>query len=628
MGGADGAAAASLFRGSSLSAEDFLVRESIQNSWDAARNHRRAFPNEKIPFRMVFRFVDYAGNDKLSLIESLGINELKTHFDQASTGELSEKLSNQAEDAFHLLESDQPLTVLYLEDYGTHGLYGIPTHPKSHLYKALYVFGVTGKSEGSGGSFGFGKSAFIRASRSRTVVAYSQFNPVQKGAEFENDDPVTRRAIGWSWWNQHDIQNQAFEGRAVMFQQPPSESSLPFEDDEADRVAQSIGITPRIETGHSTLGTTLALVDPVVDPERIIESVEKWWWPALIEHGLNFEIEIVKANGEVCVPRPKSNHSLKNYIHAFGLANGTDIIDETNTNEQLASKNWQKIRFQDVSLVAGTMALTCAEVSQETLIDPITGELVTPKVALIRAPRMVMKYYESPGRNLPITGVYIASEEVDSHLRATEPPAHDDWDTKSNSDIPEISTFVASSVMSKIKNSLSAFARGFQIKDSREKKPLGHFSKLLSNLMGGAPGPWPPPPPSNSPISIQYPNGVELHAEANGEISAQTTIRVGLNSAHVESHIDTPIAASFSVQYTIIEDDSPSGSTIPVTVTSTTTARATTKVTNPVSENNWLLTLKPEEEIDFIIKTASYSADWTGRFEPVVKLINTSDSEQ
>jgi len=614
LGGADGAAAASIFRAGSLSAEDFLARESIQNSWDAAITLRKRNPDSDIPFRMAFRFVDYEGPEKAQMLEAFGITELSKHF--INKDGLDQKLLIQVESAFEIVQSEGPLRILYLEDFGTHGLYGVPPHSKSHLYKALYVFGVTGKGEGSGGSFGFGKGAFIRASRSRTIVAYSLFQAVTKGEEFDHDDPTTRRLVGWSWWNQHDIANTSFDGRAVMFSPPHGEGSLPYADIEADDIAQSLGINIRKTAQLKDLGSTLALVDPVIDPHKLLESLEKWWWPALTEHGLNFELEVVLPSGDVLIPRPRMNETLKPFIHAYGLAVGTDVVSQEKS-ETISSTNWQKIQVSAGALEPGVMALTCAEMHETNLRDSDTGELVTPKVALIRGPRMVIQYYESTGRNLPISGVYLAHESIDSHLRATEPPAHDDWDTKENSDIPKDSTAVAQSVMNKIRNALSKFAQEFAAPPSTTQKPLTHFSKLLGDLFGGNPGPWPPPPPESIPVSIQYPSGVQLKSIGDKEIAASTKVKLSL----IPTEDIQSLTCTFSSRFTVFEDDNPSTETVELNV------ELINGDANLQPDGKWEIKLNHESAIEFQLATVAYSSDWTGRFEPRIDYQKTLDTE-
>ena len=186
LGGASGGLAGKVFKGiDTLTASDLLAREVIQNSWDASRklNHGKSRA-DKAPFKMEFQFLELSGKSKLEFLKVSGLAEIRKE-------SLSMKKADAdlAKESFDQIYSEEPLNLLICSDFGAHGLYGsIDLGSDSILFRAIYMFGDTGKGEeeGMGGSYGFGKSAFIRGSGIATVFAYTSFAPF-------GNDKVSRR---------------------------------------------------------------------------------------------------------------------------------------------------------------------------------------------------------------------------------------------------------------------------------------------------------------------------------------------------------------------------------------------------------------------------------------------------
>jgi hypothetical protein len=145
-----------LFRGGALSDTALLAREAIQNSTDAAERFGKVHRN--VPFRVVFRFVHLFGDQKAAAIEALDLRGMAAHRAEYPTDPL------QPGSVLDTLDDRRtPLQLLYVEDYGTHGLYGDPsTFKNSHLFMAMYYIGASTKGADEGGLYGFGKSALQR----------------------------------------------------------------------------------------------------------------------------------------------------------------------------------------------------------------------------------------------------------------------------------------------------------------------------------------------------------------------------------------------------------------------------------------------------------------------------------
>ena len=144
-GGASGTTFTQALGNEGIAAADLVAREVLQNSWDAALCK---IENDDTAFRFKFRFVEYVGNEHTKIVKTLGLSAL---LDQRKSLQSDARDIPELENVRCLLDSKQPLRVLYLEDFGTHGMFGDPKNFKSsHLYKAMYILGSTSKNAEEG----------------------------------------------------------------------------------------------------------------------------------------------------------------------------------------------------------------------------------------------------------------------------------------------------------------------------------------------------------------------------------------------------------------------------------------------------------------------------------------------
>ena len=201
------------------------------------------------------------------------------------------------------------------------------------MFLAMYYIGGSDKPADAGGSYGFGKSALERASRTHSVIAHTAFEPV-------DDDPVTSRLIGFTWWPSLQVGDKMFDGRGNFSDQHasgPGQERLitPFEDEQANSIAQALGVQLRDAGRLEELGTSFLVVDTAIDPSELLLEVEKWWWPALED---NKVIEVVLPDGEVRTPKPLDNKFVARFEHPYRIAVGLEQPTDPNT-ERLASKS-------------------------------------------------------------------------------------------------------------------------------------------------------------------------------------------------------------------------------------------------------------------------------------------------
>ena len=482
-GGVSGTTFTQALGNEGLTAAELVAREVLQNSWDAAQ-----FRTEKNApaFRFKFRFADYIGTEHSKISKSLGLDELLKQREGLRSDARDIPELDEVRD---LLNPKKPLRILYLEDFGTHGMFGDPKDFKSsHLYKAMYILGSTSKNteEGTrGGTFGFGKSAFIGASSVHTAIAYTRF-AARKG------DDATRRLVGFVWWGDHEIGTNSFQGRAMFGKAAKviRDGAEPLVDKAADEMAEQLGMTSRSKE-KSDYGSTVMLLNPTVTAEDLKLAVERNWWPALEDKLMDIVIE--KTDGTQLIPRPQSNKHLKPFLQAYGIARGQKTPGDEQI-ERLASTKW---RADDKGLKYGDLALVLDTDFEptESESDSGFGETNSPTVALIRGPRMVIEYKSFSSR-LPIRGVYIADPSVDNHLRQVEPPAHNSWEKNWSKDLNKESKRVARGVMDRIRRSIKEFALEFAPPPSSFTANLPLLGDLLSGLFGGkAPGKKPKPDP-------------------------------------------------------------------------------------------------------------------------------------
>lgn len=476
MGGAGGDAFSRAFEGVA-SVEDIVAREVIQNSWDASQRFQSEFKDQSLKgvapkFKMVFEFKEFTGKDKESILNAIDVKELQGRLKQEGYERLA---LNKDETILDQTSSNHPLKVLYIHDYGATGLRGDPTGSEYHRSDFFRAFGELGGNDRStgGGAFGYGKSAFIRASKIRLVIAYSSFLP-------QKSDPRTRRLWGFLYWKGHG----KFSGMALLGQRSQAGRwpNTPATDELADALAEKFGFDKRHARDPNSCGTSMLIIDHVLDADRLKDSIEKFWWPAFETFKGEFDVSIL-ANGQVMRPQPAQNSWCKPFLRAFEIA--------SDPNSPIAGakewkSDWRSVRDEGVN--SGSMAL----IHWPGEYDDIAYKNNLSHVALIRSPRMVIEYQGHGGATLQnaVKGVYIASPEADGILRRTEPMAHDKWQTEIDESLGgdwlRVKK-VVNSIDKKIRNAVQEFQKTLKPKQSRtHSEEETYADRLISEIFDEA----------------------------------------------------------------------------------------------------------------------------------------------
>jgi hypothetical protein len=158
-----------VLQSSGFTPEERLVREALQNSVDA---HSKA---AELPVSVRIERRTLVGDAKLSLMTALRLDDAP-----AERAALFELPAGNALTTSK--DPDVPLSVLTISDYNTKGLGGRwdGTGEDDHFGRLVINLGIDDKADAadvSGGSFGFGKTVYGKASRVGVVVFYSVFRP-------------------------------------------------------------------------------------------------------------------------------------------------------------------------------------------------------------------------------------------------------------------------------------------------------------------------------------------------------------------------------------------------------------------------------------------------------------------
>src|SRR5688572_12985052 len=239
-----------------------LVREAVQNSWDA-----RTADGE--PVRFSFAGFNVTPAARRFMLETL--------FRRPAEGvPLREELSKE------------DLAILAVCDRGTVGLCGptradapIPDGVLPNFVNLLRNVGRPPERVRGGGTYGFGKTALFLASTVRTIVVHSQ---IRNGRRFEQR--LMGAALGREFSRKSLTGHHRFTGRHWWGRSGRGSIVEPLTGRDASVAARSLGL-PAF-TGNET-GTTIAIVSPDFDertPQEAMrllgEALLRNFWPKMV----------------------------------------------------------------------------------------------------------------------------------------------------------------------------------------------------------------------------------------------------------------------------------------------------------------------------------------------------------
>jgi hypothetical protein len=406
-----------------FSGEALLAREGIQNCKDA---HSPKAQGAGLPVQVTIKKQSYSGEPAKQLFKALQLNQ-KAQIDRGLS--LYEPMNKSGFENY--ISGSRPVDVVTVCDQNTVGLGGSfdGADDDDHFARLVLGFGQTDRPEG-GGSFGFGKTVFAKLSKIHLVLYYSHFNPTKKTGEKNSRFMAL-------WLLRKDIAAK-FSGFGFFgVKNHATQDCEPFEDEEAHAMAELCGLQRRLEGDY---GTTIAVIDCPLNCEHVKFATERYWWPSLLEKKLSVKIEDCSLNpGEHLHINLTANPLVAPYLNMHQII--TEVSEKTDGVEL---DEFKKMEGKKIGQIATT------EISSEELnkmreylsnLGILTSEKSYPLggVAKMRKPGMVVNYEGETDEEIDVIvgGVFIADNEIDQILRASEPPTHDKWDSAETRRIEE-----------------------------------------------------------------------------------------------------------------------------------------------------------------------------------------------
>ena len=494
MGGASAGAYRNTLAGVGVPPTDVFVREVLQNSVDAG--------DDGGSVRVVFRE---------DLLEGDALDRFRAALDLGPDSPLAGR-----EDLLTGLSApalfEEPIRVLYVEDFDTAGLGGADgtqaTSDEDNYRRLCLELGVTGEGDERGGTFGYGKAAYWATSDLWTVVFYSRFEASDRTAG------VSSRLTAVSWLNEHAHRPEdgsellRYTGRCWFGEIADSgDYCLPFVDQRADDLANTLGFLPRGPGDH---GTSAMILGHNTRPDQIAEAVERNWWPRILEERL----DVVLPDGSN--PSPRTNTALRPFIRGWDLLSGSREPDVNDAVGEIVYRGG----------VLGRLAITTT--------DEGPSEGRHSRIALIRGPGMVVTDYQGPTSAVsqPFSvGVFRADPSMESALAASEPPAHDRWDygtNRADRELTEADRRRIDNTLKKIRSSVRDFLRVHQEAPPEAPPRCKELEKVLGEFFATQQsGPPPPPPPGADIFSVQFSEPVTREIdETLGEVRLSATLSI------------------------------------------------------------------------------------------------------
>lgn len=384
-----------------------LVREAVQNSWDARRGDGSTV---SVKFS-VKRLGQYATAWK----KMFGSSTLP--------GEPGKALRNLGPDSLILIVSDR----------GTVGLDGpirsdqaVREGGSANFIQFLRNVGEARDTVLGGGTYGFGKGIYYRISQASAILVDSRNTESGKygrrlmGAALSDafDDQDGRRFTGRHWWG------------AVVDGVPD-----PLLGEQADFAARKLGL-PGFEPGATGSDIVIILPDLALEevketPQTLGERIRRhiYWnlWPKFQtqarSQAIHFSVEV--EGNALDFPAIENIPVLKDFARALdniAIREGTDYgLKKYNRPLGEFSTEW----------VVQSMTASAGEVADSVLRDPPV-EAPYRHVARMRQAELVVDYFpttQMPTPEIGYVGVFRATAFADHHFAHAEPPTHDDWST-------------------------------------------------------------------------------------------------------------------------------------------------------------------------------------------------------
>lgn len=486
---ADGAAR--LLGQPALSPLELVIRETIQNSWDASLK-TRSTPRYSIRIR-------YLEQSQMDAIRSFFKELPPQHANEPIAGMLRRFLMSSG-------------LVMEICDERTQGLDGttsastaLQEGESANFVNFIRNIGSARDLAQGGGTYGFGKSSLFKISRCKTIIAHSaiadgeanEHRLIAKalGAAFDHDG---RRFTGRHWWG--------------AIGEDRSGSVDPILNDAARELASSLGFLERYTSEQR--GTSLMILDPDLeefDPSgdfagspqteirnhlsaRLQDTILWHCWPKFTRRSdgsLPMECQLSILDQNFPLPDPSTIQPL--WLMTQALAEARAKQDQI-----ICQRPKQVLGFFGQS--AASLDLPADDRFRRHLGDSALIPERLHHVALLRPAELVVRYMEgsiNEQDERQWAGVFVTdigeNEMVEKAFAMSEPPAHDDWQPKSAQALTKHQRTFVTVALTRIRSRIRALS-GRDIKkdrftDGESRTSLAALAGDIGrSLIGSGPG--------------------------------------------------------------------------------------------------------------------------------------------
>lgn len=473
---------------------ELVIREALQNSWDASINC------DGTP---VFRI-------RVRILDAEHLKSMRDFFRQLPPAEAEEPVEAHIR---RFLESPQPI-VMEISDERTKGLGGplsasqaLRAGESADFVNFVRNIGSARDLVLGGGTYGFGKSSLFRISRCSTVIIHTFTGPASSpehrviakalGMAFDHSG---RRYTGRHWWGMPSGES------------PEGDSVDPASGDLGCRIAEALGMPERRSAEQR--GTTLMILDPDLEdlrsdegwPQEISEGARRrlmarvqdillWHcWPkftARDDGDFPMVCQLSILGEQISLPDPATIQPLWLLTQALQEA-------RRQTDEVFCERPMQRIGF--FGQCQASLNLHADDRYRIHLKD---DSLIPEKLchmALLRPAELVVRYKVGSLNEADQTqwgAVFICDRGpeniVEQAYARSEPPAHDDWQPKADQSLTPHQRRYVNVGLTRIKERVKQLsgtdiARAMRIRQREQESLAALASELGRSLIGTGPG--------------------------------------------------------------------------------------------------------------------------------------------
>lgn len=541
---------------SNLTRVDVLVRETLQNAWDAR--------------------VD-------GWFPAFGVDLHKPSVEAHQA--LVREVFAQIPASLHVLReslADPEMRVMEIYDRGTSGLNG-PYHANqaagvdesNNFNSFVFDIGTTKSARGSGGTFGFGKTATFEVSHAHAVVYWSVCADGSGELEHrliasslhEPYDEAGARFTGAHWWG-------AYEGQDI----------IPLRGDAAQELGEKLF---RTHFGDEETGTSILVIDPEVRlgssddsaaervPVRtdehenllvdtVVAALAENAWPKATNAGAKYPpmiFHVYKGGEEIEVTERISESyrafgaSLTEVRKRLGQLDGPvqrstlpvlkEATIDINLMPRYTATETRRDYFGDrADRLAGVLHLMIAADDA----GPTDGqsaansfEAKKNRLCFMRSTAELVVFYEDFADfdlgQVSWTGVFKPTPECDRHFASAEPPTHDAWSF--NTAETEVSSFVVRRSLAAIKRKTREFLEAQQVEHKVSSRSVRDVAAALSSFV---------------PLGHAPSDEASTPKRSNRARAARATTSEA--SINVTRHVAEPDGKGYTVHFVVIGPES------------------------------------------------------------------------